>query len=82
MNEGLAYALIGAVEVESAAFFEGQFYGDEGVVRGDAAGGDGEEEAFPGVGAEEGGGDVGVLEVEEGGGEGSEGWDGGCGEVD
>lgn len=52
------------------------------MVGGYAAGGDGEEDAFPDVGAEEGGGDVGVLEVEEGGGEGLEGGGGGCGEVD
>lgn len=48
----------------------------------DATGGDGEEDGFPDVGAEEGGGDVGVLEVEEGGGKGLEGGGGGCGEVD
>ena len=41
-----------------------------------------DKDPFPGVGAEEGGGDVGVLEVEEGGGEGLEGWGWGCWEVD
>ncbi len=35
---------------------------------------DGDEDAFPDVRAEEGGCDVGVLEGEEGGGEGFEGW--------
>lgn len=60
----------------------------------DAAAGDGEKDAFPDVGAEEGGCDVGVLEGEERGGEGLEGlglwrwrcetvdWGGGGGEVD
>lgn len=41
---------------------------------GDPAAGHGDQEAFPDVGAEEGGCDVGVLEGEEGGGEGVEGW--------
>lgn len=51
-------------------------------MRGETAACDGQEDGVPGVGAEEGGGDVGVLEVEERGGEGSEsrGWGGG--EVD
>ena len=47
-----------------------------------AAACDGDEDAFPHVGAEEGGGDVGVLEVEEGGGEGLEGGGWGGREVD
>ena len=38
-----------------------------------AAAGDGDQDAFPDVGAEEGGCDVGVLEGEDGGGEGFEG---------
>ena len=42
----------------------------------------GDEDAFPGVGAEEGGRDVGVLEGEKGGGEGLELGRGGCWEVD
>ena len=49
---------------------------------GDAAAEGGDEDAFPGVGAEEGGGDVGVLEGEEGGGEGLEWGAWVCGEVD
>lgn len=52
------------------------------MLGGNAAAGDGEEDAFPDVGAEEGGGDAGVLEFEEGGGEGLEFGGGGCGEVD
>ena len=48
----------------------------------DTAACDGEEDGVPGVGAEEGGGDVGVLEGEEGRGEGLEGRGWGRGEVD
>lgn len=47
-----------------------------------AAAESGDEDSFPGVGAEEGGGDVGVLEGEEGGGERLESGVRGCGEVD
>ena len=47
-----------------------------------AAADGGDEDAFPDVGAEEGGGDVGVLQGEERGGEGLEVGSGGCGEVD
>ena len=49
---------------------------------GDTAAGDGLEEGVEGVGAEEGGGDVSVVEVGKGGGEGLEGWGRGGGEVD
>lgn len=52
------------------------------MLRGDAAARDGEEDALPDVGTEEGGRDVGVLEGEDGGGEGLEGGGGGGGEVD
>lgn len=41
-----------------------------------------DEDAFPCIGAEEGGGDVGVLEGEKGRGEGLKVGSGGCWEVD
>lgn len=44
------------------------------MVRGYAAVGDRDESGFPGVGTEEGGCDVGIVQVEEGRGEGLEGW--------
>ncbi len=47
-----------------------------------AAAWDGYEDPFPEVGTEEGGRGVGILEIEEGGGEGLEGGCGGGGEVD
>ena len=47
-----------------------------------ATAGYGVQDAGPGVCTEERGGDVGVLEVEQGGGEGLEGEGGVCGKVD
>ena len=75
-------ALEGGGEVEGAAFFEGEADLYEVVVGWDAAAGGGGEDAFPDVGTEEGGCDVGVVEGEEGGLEGLEGWCWVCGEVD
>lgn len=74
LRQRLLDALVRRVEVERAAFFEGQLQGQGPLRVGDPAAGHGHQEAFPHVGAEEGGCDVGVLEGEEGGGEGFEGW--------
>ena len=82
MADNFLDALEGAVEVEGAAFLEGEFEGYGAVLGGEAAGGGGEEDGLPDIGAEEGGGSVGVLEGEDGGGEGLEGWGWDFGEVD
>jgi hypothetical protein len=52
------------------------------VLRRDAAAGDGRDQSFPFVCAEPGGGDARVGNVEDGDGEGLEGWGGRDGEVD
>jgi len=82
MTQRLLHPLEAGVEIESATVFEGHFYLDVRVLGGDAAAGDGQQDALPDVGAEEGGGDMGILEVEDGGGEGLEGGGRGGGEVD
>jgi len=82
MAQRLLDALKRRVEIKGAAVFKRHFDLDVGVLGGDAAAGDGEEDALPDVGAEEGGGDVGVLEGQDGSGEGLEGGGGGGGEVD
>lgn len=68
--------------VEGAAVAEGHAQVEEGVLRGETAAGDGADARGPVVGAEEGGADVRVEEVQDGAGEGGEGGGGGGGDVD
>lgn len=72
-------ALVALAEVVCAAVLEGELQLEGGVLGGDIAAGHGLNDGGPDVGAEEGRIDVGVVEVEDGGGEGLQrvGWRGG-----
>lgn len=80
--EALLDELKDVVVVEGAALAEGHAQVDEGEGGGDAAAGDGADGGGPVVCPEEGGAHVGVVQVEDGAGEGGEGRGGRGGDVD